>query len=109
MGKKGDKMTEAATPAAEGLKDALGHLGDIRLRKMFGGYGVFEESLMFALVDKTGGIFFKADDSNLQTFLEAGAEKHGRMPYYRVPADVLADEAKLEKWARSSLLVAKKK
>jgi DNA transformation protein len=109
MGKKGDKMTTAATPAAEGLLDALGHLGDMRLRKMFGGYGVFEETTMFALVDKAGHIFFKADAANLNTFLEAGAEKHARMPYYQVPESVLTNETELEKWAQSSLLVAKKK
>lgn len=102
-------MTNASSTSAEGLRDSLSHLGDIRLKKMFGGHGVFVESTMFALVDRDGDIFFKADDTNVQLFEEAGSHKHSRMPYYHVPDDVLTDEDKLEKWAQASILVARSK
>jgi len=107
MGKKGEKLTNASSIAAEKLQDDLTVLGDIRLRKMFGGHGVFIDEKMFALVDSTGGIFFKADDTNLQMYEEAGSEKHARMPYYQVPNKVLADENTLQEWARSSITVAR--
>ena len=108
MGKKDAKLTGGSTAAAEGRQQSLVPLVDIRLRKMFGGYRVFAEDPMFALVDSGGTIFFKANDSNLATFQAAGSEKHGRMPYYQVPAAVLADEDTLRKWAQSSIQVAKK-
>ena len=108
MGKKGDKMTNASSISAERLQDGLAHLGDIHIRKMFGGYGVFMEDTMFALVDSAGTIFFKVDASNVSLFEEAGSEKHGRMPYYRVPDKVLADEDALQKWAQTSISVSKK-
>lgn len=108
MADKGDQLTNASTTAAEGLQEMVTKLGNIRLKKMFGGYGVFEEDTMFALVDKNGQIFFKADDTNLQTFEEAGSVKHSRMPYYTLPDNVLNDDKALLSWAQSSLGVAKK-
>jgi DNA transformation protein len=108
MGKKGAKMTSASSTSAERLQQSLFPLGDIRTRKMFGGYGVFEEDTMFALVDSKGGIFFKVDDTNVSQFEEAGSDKHGRMPYYKVPDAILADENALRKWAQTSITVARK-
>lgn len=107
MGAKGDKMTNVSSVSAEKLQADLAPLGDISLRKMFGGHGVFEAGTLFALVDSEGGVFFKADDSNLKLFKEAGSTKHGRMPYYRVPDDVLDDEAALLAWAQSSIAVSR--
>jgi DNA transformation protein len=108
MGNKGDQLADRSTIAAEGLKERLLNLGAIRIKKMFGGYGVFEEDTMFSLVDKNGQIFFKADDTNLQTFEEAGSVKHSRMPYYTLPDKVLNDDKALLSWAQSSLDIAKK-
>jgi DNA transformation protein and related proteins len=107
MGKKGDKLTGAASVSAETLQAKLIPLGDIRLRKMFGGYGIFEEDTMFALVDSVGVIFLKVDENNLKRFEEAGANKHGRMPYYQIPVAVLADEALLREWAQTSITIAR--
>jgi DNA transformation protein len=107
MGQKDAKLTNASTEAAEDLQDKLRPLGDVTIRKMFGGYGVFESGKMFALVDSGGAVFLKADDTNRSRFEEAGCQKHGRMPYFQVPENVLADEADLQEWARTSLQVAR--
>jgi DNA transformation protein len=107
MGTKGEKLTNASTISAENLQNSLSPLGDIRIRKMFGGHGVFIKEKMFALVDSKGGIFFKVDDTIVALFEDAGSNKHGRMPYYQVPAKVLADEKILQEWAQSSITVAK--
>ncbi|HAV78026.1 MAG TPA: competence protein TfoX [Anaerolineae bacterium] len=106
MGTKGDKLTDASAASAEKLQGSLSHLGDIRIRKMFGGHGVFNEDKMFALVDSEGGIFFKADNTNKKLFEEAGSSKHSKMPYYQVPDEVLGDENILKKWAQASILVS---
>jgi DNA transformation protein len=107
MGNKGSTEKEASSAAAEGLKHKLSSLGDIRLRKMFGGYGVFEQDKMFALVDREGSIFFKADETIIHLYEEAGSSKHSRMPYYRLPKKLLADETKLNEWAQSSITVSR--
>jgi DNA transformation protein len=108
MGKKDDQLTSKSTLSAEKLQDRLFGLGAIRLKKMFGGYGVFEEDTMFALVDSQGVIFFKADDTNVASFEDANSKKHARMPYYQVPDAVLEDENTLLEWAQTSILVARK-
>jgi DNA transformation protein len=108
MGTKGDKQTGASAVSAERLQRDLSHLGEIRTRKMFGGYGVFETDAMFALVDSEGGIYFKADETNVKRFEEAGSPKHARMPYYRVPDAVLEDAGALQKWAQASMAISKK-
>ena len=107
MGSKGVKLTTDSANSAEDLQQRLAPLGDIRTRKMFGGFGVFEADTMFALVDSSGGIFFKADESNLNRFEEAGSEKHARMPYYQLPEAVLDDDKYLQEWALASIQVAK--
>jgi DNA transformation protein len=108
MGTKGDKLTGVSDKSAQELQDCLTPLGDIRIRKMFGGYGVFEADTMFALVDSQGCIFFKADETNDQLFKAAGSQKHGRMPYYQVPEHVLEDENMLQEWAHTSITISKK-
>ena len=62
---------------------------------------------MFALVDSDGRIYFKADDTNVYLYDHAGSNKHFRMPYYRVPDNVLTDEAALQEWAHSSIIVSR--
>lgn len=108
MGNKDDQMTIAATDAAEGLQERLVVPGDVTIKKMFGGYGVFESSTMFALVDSHGGIFFKADDTNRDRFEKAGSKKHSRMPYCQVPNSLLGNDRDLQEWAQTSVLVSKK-
>ena len=107
MGEKGAKLTSESSKSAEEIQNRLSNLGDISVKKMFGGYGIFEESKMFALIDSQGNIFFKVDDTNLASYEDAGSEKHFRMPYYSVPEDVLRDDAILEEWARASIKIAK--
>ncbi len=103
MGEKGAKMTGEAADFAASVVQDLTPLGDVRERKMFGGFGIFEGETMFALIDSAAQLFLKAGESNRVRFDAAGCEKHGRMPYYGVPAEVLGDQAVLLDWAKSAL------
>jgi DNA transformation protein len=81
-------------------------LGDIRAKKRFGGYGIFEGDRMFALIDSSGRVFFKVDATNQARFEDAGSEKHARMPYFSVPEKVLGDDGLLEEWALISISIS---
>jgi hypothetical protein len=59
--------------SAERLVDALGSLGDVTSRKMVGGYGVFCDGVMFALVDSTGLAHLRTDESTAVRFEEKGS------------------------------------
>ena len=107
MGKKGDKQTGAAAEAVADFTAQITPLGDVTSKKMFGGYGVFEGGKMFALVDSQGRVFMKVVDGNRERFAAAGAEKHGRMPYYQIPAAVLADESALLEWTAEAIKLSK--
>ena len=107
MGEKDAKLISAASEAAEDIQNRLAELGDIRIKKMFGGYGIFEEDKMFALIDSKGPVFFKTDETNQARFEEAGSEKHARMPYFSVPEEVLSEDDLLREWARLSSRISK--
>ena len=81
MGEKGSRQTPAAADTAEVLVDVLAPLGHVTSRKMFGGFGVFCEDIMFALIDPSGATFLRADATTAQNFETAGSSKHARMPY----------------------------
>lgn len=69
---------------------------------MFGGFGIFETGLMFALVDSGGLAFLRMGASNEERF----EDRHGRMPYGRVPDEVLSDDQQLLTWASEALQAA---
>lgn len=106
MGEKGAKQTQEAARSAEAVVADLAPLGDVASRKMFGGHGVFCDGVMFALIDSHGTVHLRADESTQQRFAAGGASKHGRMPYWTVPADVLRSEDDFVAWASESLEVA---
>ena len=94
------------------VMEKLEPLGDVTARAMFGGYGIFENGDMFALMSGSA-LFFKVDDSNRAAYEESGSNRYGPMPYFRVSEDVLDDTHVLQEWARAAVSVghatAKKK
>ena len=84
------------------IMQKLEPLGQVKSRAMFGGYGIFHEGAMFALIaDDT--LYFKVDDSNRVQYEYAGGTQFKPMPYYEVPAEVLEDAFKLHEWAGISI------
>lgn len=95
------------------VMELLAPLGGVTGRAMFGGYGIFHEGDMFALISSSSTLYFKADDSNRAAYEEAGSEQFMSMPYFEVPVDVLEDSVALRQWASTAIAVghatAKKK
>ena len=107
MGIKGAKYSDDVGEFAQELVDGWGDLGDVSWKKMFGGVGVFVDGSMFALIDSEAQLHLKVDDTNREQFEAAGAERHGRRPYYTAPAEILEDDASLLEWAERSATVAR--
>ena len=61
MGEKGARQSDQAAETAQGLVDDLLSLGEVTSKKMFGGFGIFESGLMFALVDSEGSAVSRVD------------------------------------------------
>lgn len=85
--------------------EQLREAGNVTARAMFGGYGIYLDGLIFALIaDDT--VYFKVDDGNRADFEAAGTgpfrpygEGGETMQYYEVPADVLESRDRLREWA----------
>ena len=103
MGEKGSKMTHDSVLMAELLKDKLEPIGGITTKKMFGGHGVFHDGKMFGIIDSKGHCYFRANKINEVDFEAHGSERHGRMPYFSIPEEVLNDSEKLLAWAKKAL------
>ncbi|MFQ5574112.1 MAG: TfoX/Sxy family protein [Terriglobia bacterium] len=98
---------EKATDVCRRVVEDLTPLGEISSKKMFGGYGIFANDTMFALINAGGQLFLKTGESNQAQFEEAGSKRHGRMPYFSVPREVLKDSVRLHEWAKSAIEVAR--
>ena len=102
--------TQRPDERAEHLEDLLRPLGTIRLRRMFGGYGIYADELFFALVVDEQ-LYFKTDSVSRPHFEAAGLEewiyakdgKPVRMSYFRPPEDIYEDEESLRRWGRLAL------
>ncbi|NKB55921.1 MAG: transcriptional regulator [Alphaproteobacteria bacterium] len=82
---------------------------------MFGGFGVFQDGVMFALIAKDT-LYFKVDDENRIDYESAGmppfryarSGKTFEMSYWQAPSDVLDDPDDLSNWARSAIAAAQR-
>ncbi len=90
--------------------DMLEPLGPVSARRMFGGYGIYLDRLMFALV-ASDTLYLKVDDESRGEFEAAGLEpfrytKKGKtyqMSYHAAPEDALEDAELLRDWARKAV------
>lgn len=106
MGSTGARSTSAGIEAAERLMSTLEPLGDVTSRAMFGGHGIFKDDVMFAIVDSEGRVFLRADAATTPAFEAAGSTRHPRMPYWEVPAPVLAQPDELRAWTTTAAAIA---
>lgn len=97
--------------------DQLTRWGEVCVRRMFGGAGLYCQGVMFGLVADDVA-YLKVDDSNRDDFIAAGSSPFNPYPekdkaivmsYYEVPADVLESRDAFAEWAERALVVARKK
>ena len=91
-------------------------LGPVRIKRMFGGAGVYAHDVMFALLaDDT--VYLKIDDGLQAELADEGSEpfrfvmkdgKMAEMKYYRLPDSAADDPGEASAWGRKALDVALK-
>ncbi len=93
--------------------DQLVPVGTIEHRRMFGGIGLYAQSLFFALIDDDT-LFFKVNDRTRPGYREAGAvgfdpygDGRASFNYMTVPVEVLEDRETLRAWAHDAIDVAR--
>ncbi len=96
----------------EHAREIFAPFGDIRVRKMFGGAGVYCDELFFALLDDDM-VYLKVDDETRNEFQRRGlnpfsfemkdgtrAEMTG---YFAAPDEIFDDEDELRRWTTLAL------
>ncbi len=92
------------------VQDLLTEMPGVRSRAMFGGYGIYQEDRMFAIV-VNDQLYFKVGDKNRKDYQKLGSKpftyrsrgKTVTMSYWEVPADVLDDRREIALWAEKAL------
>lgn len=90
----------------ENLNDVFCQFGPVSVRRMFGGFGVFHDGLMFGLV-ADDVLYLKVDEKSVGRFIDLGLEpfeyqKNGdkiKMSYYMAPESIFEDSEQAKKWA----------
>ena len=93
--------------------ELLGAVGRVVARRMFGGYGLYCDGVMFALI-ADDVLYLKADDASRGEFERAGSEPfvydaRGRrttMAYWRAPDEAMESRELAAPWVRSALAAA---
>jgi DNA transformation protein len=99
--------------SASFLSDAIflfSPLGDVTVRQMFGGHGVYLNEMHFSIL-AWNEIYLKADAINEQVFIQNRCRRFSYMRktqlshlnYYAAPDEVFEDRAALVRWSRLAL------
>src|ERR1700748_887882 len=113
--RKGTRMV-ASDSFAEFLREQLGPLGAVTLRRMFGKTGVFCDGVMIGMV-RDNTLYFRVDDDNRAAFKEAECfpplnyDKKGDtidFACWRAPERLFDEPDELVTWARSALAAAQR-
>ena len=99
----------------EYLLELLEPFGEVKVKSMFGGYGIFRHDLMFALVAKDT-LYLRVDEKSRSEFQSKGLSpfvykmkgKEGTMPYYQAPAEAMEDPEEMAQWAKKAYDAAKR-
>ena len=92
------------------LHDTLSGIKGISHRAMFGGYGIYKDGIIFAIIAEDK-LYFKVDDSNREDYEKHGSQpfvyeqgKHQRisMSYWELPPNIMKDKQKISRWIQAS-------
>jgi DNA transformation protein len=115
-------MSESKTEAkarAKAHKDTvvsrLNQVAPVTARGMFGGFGLYTEGVMFALIAYEI-VYFKVDDGNRGDYEKAGMgpfiyHRNGKvttMSYYQLPDQVYGDAGLLHDWVEQAAAAARR-
>jgi len=92
----------------EFVLDQLSGLRDVRKRRMFGAFGLYQGETFFGIVD-SGRLYLLTDDNTRRDYEDRGMKAFAPTPgqvlknYYEVPVDILEDDDELQTWVRRAV------
>ncbi|MES2090574.1 MAG: TfoX/Sxy family protein [Pseudomonadota bacterium] len=87
--------------------DQMAEFAPVQAKAMFGGFGIYWQGLMFALIVREQ-LYFKADEQSAGEFTSRGLgpftyESKGKtasLKYYQAPPEVMEEPQQMAVWAR---------
>jgi len=107
------KVKKPRPAIVDALEFRLGAWGPILVKRLFSGYALYRDGIIFGLVFRER-VYFKTDEHNRPDYVVAGmppfeyTRASGRttaMRYFEVPGAVLDDLEELPRWADKALAV----
>ncbi len=100
-------MAKPPSEFVQSLLELMEPIGPVTSRRMFGGYGLYLDGLMIALV-ADDELYFKIDEETKPRFSAAGCEpftyeKQGKamqMSYWKASEDVFDDPEAMAEWGK---------
>jgi len=92
------------------LSEVLAGIDGISSRAMFGGYGIYKDGVIFAIIADEQ-LYFKVDESNRKDYEQYGSHpfvysqgktKSTTMSYWELPADIQEDRHEIVEWVQKS-------
>ena len=100
------ELTPLSTDYRDFILDQLSQVEDIKPRRMFGGLGLFKDSVIFGMLSSMDGFYLRVDNINQPDFEALSAEpfrpnqvSEMTMAYIQVPVEILDDPERLAIWA----------
>ncbi len=96
---------EEAKQFAAHVVDLMQSIGPVYSKRMFGGFGIFLDGLMFGLI-ADNELYLKVDDQNRDSFEELGLgaftyykqDKPMQLSYYQAPEETLDNMELMRDW-----------
>ncbi len=99
------------------MNDIFISFAGIKSRAMFGGWGIYKNGIIFAII-ADGTLYFKVDESNKDDYLKNKSKpftytmpsgKKVSMSYWELPQEIMEDQIELEKWIAKSIKISQSK
>ena len=94
--------------------DQLRELDDVEARRMFGGFGLYQDESFFGIIFK-GRLYFKTDETTVVAYRKKKMKPFRPNPkqtlksYYEVPVEIIEDDDRLGAWAEAAIRCQRKK
>jgi DNA transformation protein and related proteins len=97
----------------EMVLDQMSDIGGVSAKAMFGGHGLYQDGVFFAIISRER-LYFKADDGTRDAFETRGLARfaytaRGKVmeaSYYEAPPEVFDAPHEMQHWVRLALVAA---
>ena len=107
-------MTAPTSEYTEYILELLDPIGPVQVSRFFGGVGISNGFLQFAMM-MGNSLYFVVDETSRKKYEQAGMQpfsymtRKGRVEvrrYFELPEDILADPEQLRLWAGEAMTIA---